>query len=70
MECPDRELELVRVIHKRLEVRNRVAMCVNVHMAAERGAQGLPLEILGQVPLHAFSAHRFRPITPIILILN
>ena len=70
VECPDRELELVCVVHERLEVRNRVAVGVYVHLATEHGSQRLPLEILGQIPRDILDTQRLRLIAPVILLPN
>lgn len=70
VEGSDRELKLVGMVDHGFEVSHGVAVHVDVHLAAKGCAERLPLEILGQVRVHAFNAESFGLVAPVVLLAD
>lgn len=70
VEGSDGKLELVGVVHHGLQVGHGVAVGVDVDLATESSAQGLPEDLLRQVFLHVLHANSFGLVAPVILFLN
>lgn len=67
VERPERKLELVGVVDKGLEIRNGIAVGVDVDLASENSGETLPLQITGQIIIRGVNTQPLRLFAPVIL---
>jgi hypothetical protein len=70
MEGPNRELELVGVIHHSLQVGDRVTMCVDMNLTTKRSSESLPGNLARKILIQGLNTLRLSLRTPVILLLD
>lgn len=70
VESPHRELELIGMADKRLQVGYRVTVRIKMDLPPQQRAHRLPPDLGRQVPLHSLQAPCRRRVAPVVLLAH